>query len=66
MNKLDLQMCSQNRTHSHVGDSLTEIIENRVDLEKIDTTSSQQKKKKSVEYQDFLEYYSTSKPLKDK
>ena len=44
MNKLDLQMCSQNR-NSHVGDSLTEIIENRVDLEKIDMTSSQKEKK---------------------
>ena len=37
-------MCSQNR-NSHVGDSLTEIIENRVDLEKIDMTSSQKEKK---------------------
>ena len=30
MNKLDLQMCSQNRTYSYVGDLLTEIIENCV------------------------------------
>ena len=65
MNKSDLQMYSQNRTHSYVGDLLTEIIENWVDLEKLNMTSSQ-KKKKSVEYQYSLEYYSTSKPLKDK
>ena len=59
MNKLDLQMCSQNRTHSHVGDSLTEIIENRVDLEKIDTTSSQKKKKNQWNTKTF---WSTTQP----